>query len=98
MTPSVILWWLIVGWCGTPYPRKWPWPPPPDPVRPTPDPWISKVAGLIGGFAGGWVTSLMFNADLATAAGLLLTTAGAWAGSVLVNDLYGLAAGARRRG
>ncbi len=83
----------VVGWCGTPWPRRWPipWPPPPDP-----NPWVSKVIGVIGGVGGGWAISSF--AGIAVNEGYVLATIGAWAGSVLLNEMYGLATGGLKRG
>lgn len=92
MTGVAALAWAILGWCGTPFPRRWPWPPPP----PDGDPWIAKVVGVIGGVGGGWAFSLLFTADLESAAGLVLTFFGAWAGSVILNDAYGVIGGRAR--
>ena len=92
MTAVAFIGWLLVGWCGTPWPRPWPWPPP----GPDPNPWLSKVIGLVGGVVGGWVFSAMFGADVTTAAGLVVTFFGAWVGAVLLNDAYGLATGGQR--
>jgi predicted lipid-binding transport protein (Tim44 family) len=80
----------FVGWCGTPWPRRWPWPWPPPP--PDPNPWISKIIGVIGGIAGGWALGSMGGAE-----GIVAVAIGAWAGSVFFNDLYGLATGGLKR-
>ncbi|MDH5508661.1 MAG: hypothetical protein OEZ02_15675 [Anaerolineae bacterium] len=78
---------LLVGWCGTPWPRRWPWPPP----GPDPDPWLTKVIGLVGGVVGGWV----FNQYIDTS--LVMAAVGAWLGSVLLNEIVGLGRGGLAR-
>jgi uncharacterized membrane protein YeaQ/YmgE (transglycosylase-associated protein family) len=94
MTGAAALGWALIGWCGTPFPRRWPWPPPP----PDGDPWIVKVIGIIGGVAGGWAFGQLFGADLESAAGLVVSFFGAWAGSIILNDAYGLLRGGAERG
>jgi uncharacterized membrane protein YeaQ/YmgE (transglycosylase-associated protein family) len=94
MTGAAALGWALIGWCGTPFPRRWPWPPPP----PDGDPWLVKVIGIVGGLAGGWLFGQLFAADLGSAAGLVVTFFGAWAGSIILNDAYGLVRGGPARG
>jgi uncharacterized membrane protein YeaQ/YmgE (transglycosylase-associated protein family) len=51
--------WAFVGWCGTPWRR---WPVPPQPGGPQPEPWLSmRLLGVIGGLAGGWIMSRLFD-------------------------------------
>jgi len=85
--------WALVGWCGTPWPRKWwPVPPPPDP-----DPWYSKIAGVVGGMAGGWLYDLAWPmGGNVTGIGVAATAVGAFVGAVVLGDLVGLAKGARK--
>lgn len=79
----------LVGWCGTPWPKRWPWPWPPPP---DPNPWMSKIIGVIGGVLGGWALGAMSGAE-----GVVAVAIGAWVGSVLLNDIYGLATGGLKR-
>ncbi len=55
----VYLIWALGGWCGTPWRH---WPPPP----PGPDPWwwMSRVLGIVGGIAGGWLVQSTFGAAM----------------------------------
>ncbi len=84
----LIAFWALVGWCGTPWPRRWHWPPPPPP----PDPWLTKAINVVGGIAGGWaftqawaVTGQMSGIDVAASA------VGALVGATILGDLAGLA-------
>jgi hypothetical protein len=93
MDEWLFVWWALVGWCGTVPRPRFPLPPPPPPG---PDPWY-RVAGVIGGLAGGWAFSQMFAAGDASMALLAATSGvGALVGSMLVSDLYGMARGMQR--
>jgi hypothetical protein len=111
MTFSLLALWALVGWCGTPWPRWWRWPipppPEPDPRGPSPQPWlVSKIIGVVGGIAGGWVYAEVFGPlpdpwnpgpepwmrGLAVAA----TALGAFVGARLLSDIYELARGGGR--
>ena len=86
--------WALVGWCGTPWPRKW-WPFPPPP--PGPDPWYSKIAGVVGGLAGGWIYNLAWPmAANVTGVDVAATAVGAFVGGAVLGDLVALAGGARK--
>jgi hypothetical protein len=89
MQPALYALWFLVGWCGTPWPRRWP--PPPDP-----DPWWYRVLGAIGGVIGGWAYSAVFaGGDLAGGAiYAAATSVGAVVGSIIVQDVI---AGVRGR-
>lgn len=80
---SNLVYWALVGWCGTP-PRPWPWPPPP----PGPDPWPwwrNPVLGIIGGIAGGYLATALFGSE-----GMMLAQSfGALAGGRIVGELGG---------
>lgn len=83
--------WALVGWCGTP-PRPWPWPWPPDP-------WISKVIGLVGGVAGGWAYTQTFGAGgEIDALGVAAGSVGAWVGATVLSNVYGLIGGRGAQG
>lgn len=89
MTAGLLGLWVLVGWCGTPWPRRWPPPPPP------PDPWWIRVVGAVGGVIGGWAYSTAWmpgdigiNAVYAAA-----TSVGALVGSIILQDIIGLARG-----
>lgn len=88
MDISLLAFWGLVGWCGTPWPRRWPfpWPPGPDP-----DPWIAKVIGVAGGILGG----LAFGQFTDTS--LVIGAIGAWAGSTILSEIVGLAQGGLKR-
>jgi uncharacterized membrane protein YeaQ/YmgE (transglycosylase-associated protein family) len=96
MRLSLFVLWAIVGWCGTPWPRWWRWPPPPPPL-PDPDPWpIYKVIGIVGGIAGGWVFTQVFEPNPSPwniAINAAASAVGAVLGARLLLDLYGLAKG-----
>jgi hypothetical protein len=87
----VLIGWLLVGWCGTPWRPRWPVPPPP----PDGNPWmryvIGGVIGAVGGVIGGYVFGQLFGADLAADAGVLLSLVGAFAGGRILGDVAGLA-------
>jgi len=81
------VWWALVGWCGTPWPRRWPipWPPPPGP-----DPWITKVIGLVGGVVFGWGATAIGNMEVVSPEGMVASAVAAWVGSVFLNDIANL--------
>jgi hypothetical protein len=88
MTVGLLVLWILVGWCGTPWPRRWPWPPPPPP-----DPWLLKVVNIVGGVVGGWAFNLVWSlpaGDAVTGVAAAATALGAFVGSVILGDLYGL--------
>ena len=85
------LFWALVGWCGTPWPRPWPWPPP----GPDPDPWILKAVGVLGGVLGG----LAFNrSGIAGDSSMIAGAIGAWVGANILVNVYGLVAGSKKAG
>jgi len=78
--------WVLVGWCGTPWPRRWPWPPPPPP-----DPWSTKVVNVVGGVIGGWTFNQIWSAGEAmTGIDAAATSLGAFVGSAILGDVYGM--------
>ncbi len=88
MTFGLAVWWMLVGWCGTPWPRPWPWPWPPP--GPDPDPWLWKAIGTLGGLAGGFAFTQAWGMEGAvTGLAAAATAAGAWAGSVLATNVFG---------
>ena len=93
-----MLWvfWALVGWCGTPWPRRWPWPPPPPPG---PDPWLTKGVNIIGGIAGGWgFTSVCPLGEPVTGVAVAASGVGALLGAVVLGDVVGLFRPAARGG
>lgn len=88
MSTELFALWLLVGWCGTPWPRPWPWPDPP------PEPWIIstiKIAGVVGGVVGG----LLFRQVWYTEGALMgidaaATAVGAFVGSAFLGSMFGL--------
>lgn len=79
MEPITFVYWALVGWCGTPWPRRWPVPPPP------PEPWWrSALLGVIGGIIGGWAFGSALGMD-----GMVASSFGALAGGRILNDIAG---------
>ncbi len=85
MDPGLAVLWLLVGWCGTSWPRRWP--PPPQP----PDPWWIRILGAVGGVIGGWAYSAVWAAGDGgiTAVYAAATSVGALAGSIILDDILG---------
>jgi len=83
--------WAFAGWCGTPYPGWFLGP------RPKPDPepwWFVKIASIIGGIAGGWMTTRIIGGE--TASMLALTSmVGAFVTGGFLGGVVGLVAGGR---
>lgn len=75
-----LVYWALVGWCGTvPIPR---FPPPP-----APDPWPwwrNAVTGIVGGIAGGYLVSAGLGYQ-----DLIATSFGALAGGRIVSEISG---------
>lgn len=86
------LFWALVGWCGTPWPRPWPWPPP----GPDPDPWILKVVGVVGGVVGG--LAFTKSGIAGTGDAMIAGAIGAWVGANILVNAYGLVAGSKKAG
>ncbi len=88
MNVAVALLWILVGWCGTPWPR-----PRPDP---TPggrrvNPWIVKIVGVVGGLAGGWLFLQGWPVEGAwTGIDAAATAVGAWVGAVFLTQLVSI--------
>jgi len=79
---SQLIFWSLVGWCGT-VPRPLPWPPPPNP-----DPypwWRNLVFGITGGIAGGFLvrSGLGFDEQIVAA------SFGALAGGRILSEVTG---------
>ncbi len=96
MSLALFIFWGVVGWCGTPWPRRWPPPPPPPP-----DPWwfISRIVGIAGGVIGGWLFNRVWPVQEAQGAiGLAVAASGvgALAGSIILEDILGLVRGGPR--
>lgn len=88
METGVFALWMLVGWCGTPPPRPWPFP-----NGPTPDPWIIKAVGVIGGLIGGLAYQTAFGivvTDGYVAINTLATSLGAFIGARVLADAYNL--------
>lgn len=85
MNIALLVLWALVGWCGTPWPRRWPWPPPPPP-----DPWFTKIVNVVGGVVGGWLYYQIWAAPEMTSIGAAATALGAIVGSIVFGDVYGL--------
>lgn len=86
--------WALAGWCGTPWRRPW-WPPPPPPNG---DPWyISKLAGVVGGLAGGWVYNATWPiGGNATGVDVAATAVGAVVGGILLGDVVAMVSAGRK--
>ncbi len=76
---SQLVYWSIVGWCGT-VPKRFPIPPPPDPWPW----WRNAIIGIAGGVAGGFLV----NAGLGYEE-LVATSFGAFAGGRIVSEVAG---------
>jgi len=86
--------WALIGWCGTPWPRRWPWPPPPPPNG---DPWLVKGLNVVGAVAGGWAFEQLWPmGPTATGIGVAASAVGAYVGSVLIGDVAGLIRGGKK--
>jgi uncharacterized membrane protein YeaQ/YmgE (transglycosylase-associated protein family) len=86
MSIAWFVFWGAVGWCGTPWPRKWPPPPPPDPWW-----FIDRVVGIVGGIIGGWLfTQAWPVGEVEELVGLAAAASGvgAFVGSLILLDLY----------
>lgn len=82
----LIAFWALVGWCGTPWPRRWPLPPPPPP-----DPWLTKAVNVVGGIAGGWAFTQVWAAGgQMTGIDVAASAVGAFVGAVLLGDVVAL--------
>jgi uncharacterized membrane protein YeaQ/YmgE (transglycosylase-associated protein family) len=91
MSIGLLIFWGAVGWCGTPWPHRWPPPPPPDPWW-----FIDRIVGIIGGVIGG----ILFNqawpmVETQGLVGLAVAASGVGAlvGAFVLLDLYGLVRG-----
>jgi hypothetical protein len=81
--------WAAAGWCGTPW-RKWPPPPPPDPW------WLIKIAAIVGGIAGGFLTQRLVG-DSISDTSVIATTIGAFVVGRVVSELAANLTGGRAR-
>ena len=87
MDTSLFVWWLVAGWCGTPWPgRKFP-------PRPLPHTLITIAIGLIGGLLGGWMFTTVWPAEGGTVA-VYVAVSGlpAFAGARILTDILGVTA------
>jgi hypothetical protein len=85
MDTSLLVWWLIAGWCGT-RPRRPKVPPPP-----LPQVLILIAAGLIGGLLGGWLFTAVWPVAEVSAGAIYAAVSGlpAFAGGRVVSDILG---------
>ena len=89
MSVSMLIFWGLVGWCGTPWPLRWPPPPPPPPTFRW---FVSRLVGVVGGIAGGWIvngTLLVQEVPGAIASTVIATGLGALVGSIFLQDVVG---------
>lgn len=78
---SQLIYWTLVGWCGT-VPRRFPFPPLPIPY---PWPWWRTVIfAIVGGIAGGYLVSAGLGYDE-----LVATSFGAFAGGRIISEIGG---------
>ena len=87
---SIVLWWMIAGWCGTP------WPGYEIPRPPLPQVIMGLAVGLVGGVIGGWVFVSLWPPSEGSEIGVYVAISGipAFAGArVLSNILQVLALG-----
>jgi len=89
MSLALLIFWGTVGWCGTPWPRRWPPPPPPPP-----SPWwfVSRIIGIAGGVIGGWLFNQAWPVqEVGGAIGLAVAASGVGAlvGSIILEDVLG---------
>lgn len=80
---SLIVWWLIAGWCGT----RWPGYEIPRP--PLPKTFLVIAVGLIGAVIGGWVFVSIWPPSDGAVNGVYVAVSGlpAFAGSRLFSDM-----------
>ena len=86
----LIVWWIIAGWCGTPWPGK------EMPRPPAPKGFLVIAVGLIGAVIGGWAFVSIWPPTEGTVHGVYAAVSGlpAFAGArVLSNILQVLALG-----
>jgi len=86
---ALLIFWGVVGWCGTPWPRRWPPPPPPPP-----SPWwfVNRAVGITGGLIGGWLFNQAWPIqEVQGAVGLAVAASGvgALAGTFFLQDILG---------
>jgi hypothetical protein len=95
MSVYLIVFWLLVGFCGTvpfpPFPRPVP---DPDPNPPGPYPWlVSKIIGGVAGIIGGWVFTQVFLPQdpipLRSALFAAASAVGAYVAANIATDIYG---------
>jgi uncharacterized membrane protein YeaQ/YmgE (transglycosylase-associated protein family) len=87
--------WAAGGWCGTPWPGWWRGPHP----HPDPEPWIiARIAGIIGGILGGWLTQQIVGGPETAAATVIATTFGAFVFGRVLSDIAGAAFGGAAKG
>lgn len=74
---------LLVGWCGTPWPKRWP-----IPLPPPPDPWPCPVCGnvvsAVGGLVGGFLVTQVFPNEIS----LVSVSIGAFVLGRIAGDVF----------
>lgn len=76
---------LLVGWCGTPWPIRWPipippWPPEPEPICPI----CGNVISSLGGLVGGVLVTQVFPSEIS----FVSVAIGAFVISRIAGDIY----------
>lgn len=92
MTLELLVFWGLVGWCGTPPRPPWPpWPPIPLPR------WLlGRVVGAVAGVVGGWLFNQAWpvgEAQMATGLAVAASGVGALIGAIFITDLLGRVSG-----
>ncbi len=81
---SLIMWWLIAGWCGISWPgRK-------IPQRPSSKVYFTIVVGLIGAVTGGWIFSFVWPPAETSVYSVYVAVSGlpAVAGARILADIF----------
>ena len=90
MSASLMILWVVIGWCGTvPHPLL---PPPPIPDPGGPIYWISRVIGVVSGVIGGSLYTRVFlpQDPIPIMPGIhaAATAVGAFALARIITDVY----------
>ncbi len=77
---------LLVGWCGTPWPIRWPIPIPPRPEPDPPCPVCGNVVSALGGLIGGFLVTQLVPNEVS----LVSVAIGSFVVARIAGDLYSL--------
>lgn len=83
---TLLIWWLIAGWCGTPWPGR------NIPPRPPQKGLLTIIVGFIGGLIGGWLFTLVWPPTESIALSIYTIASGlpAFAGARVLTDILGV--------